>query len=169
MGNIQPAAAPMTLMQQQVPPQTATMQRQVTNVPQGMGDNQPSVSAASVCKVCGAVLNPKMKFCTKCGTVVGTSTPSLLRVKNNEKINIDSKEFIIGKKHEMVNYCVVDNPAISRVHAKIVKHDDGRYFIVDMGSTNHTYVNGTQAPANMEVPINKGAKIRISNEEFIFQ
>jgi hypothetical protein len=120
------------------------------------------------CTVCGANLNPNMKFCTKCGTPVGVTVPSLVRVKNNEKVNIDSQEFIIGKKQEMVNYCIADNPAISRVHAKII-NQDGQYFIIDLGSTNHTYVNGTKIPVDTQVPLSNGVNIRMSNEEFIFQ
>jgi pSer/pThr/pTyr-binding forkhead associated (FHA) protein len=109
-----------------------------------------------------------MKFCTKCGSAVGVKAASLTRLKTGEKIKIDGQEFVIGKKQDKVNYCILDNPAVSRVHAKIIKRD-GQYFIIDMGSTNHTYVNGTQAPANLEVPINNGARIRISNEEFAFE
>jgi pSer/pThr/pTyr-binding forkhead associated (FHA) protein len=109
-----------------------------------------------------------MKFCTKCGSAVGTPAQYILRVKNNEKIKIEGQEFTIGKKNESVDYCISDNPTVSRVHAKIIKREN-QYYIMDMGSTNHTYVDGTQAPANLEVPLRNGAKIRISNEEFVFE
>jgi pSer/pThr/pTyr-binding forkhead associated (FHA) protein len=109
-----------------------------------------------------------MKFCTKCGSAVGAKAPTLTRLKTGETVKIDGQQFVIGKKQEKVNYCILDNPAISRVHAAIVERD-GQFYIIDAGSTNHTYVDGTQAPANLEVPINNGAKIRLANEEFVFE
>jgi pSer/pThr/pTyr-binding forkhead associated (FHA) protein len=149
---------------------------------------QPS-QGSGFCTSCGAKLNPNVKFCTKCGATAGAPAatsipkpasmpafvhptpqavaPSLLRMKNNEKIEIEGSEFLIGKKQEMVNYCISDNPAVSRVHAKIIQRN-GQYFIMDMGSTNHTYVNGIKVSANIETPIRNNSKIRISNEEFIF-
>jgi pSer/pThr/pTyr-binding forkhead associated (FHA) protein len=177
------------------------------------------MAAVGVCKVCGAKLNPNVKFCTTCGTATGATPaptpmpamtaptpamtaptpvptpiptqvptpvvqkavakpvevrnpkpqePGLIRLKNNEKIKIEGQEFIIGKKQGLVNYCISDNPTISRIHAKIVNRN-GKYYILDMGSTNHTYVNGSQSPANTEIPLVNGTKIRMSNEEFLFQ
>lgn len=41
------------------------------------------------------------------------------------------------------NDVVIHDPKISRHHAQIVQHERGEYSIVDLKSTNGTYVNGT--------------------------
>ncbi|MDR1331839.1 MAG: FHA domain-containing protein [Tannerella sp.] len=46
----------------------------------------------------------------------------------------------IGKAKE--NEFVVDDPYVSRCHARLVKNDNGELFIEDAGSTNGTFVNG---------------------------
>lgn len=107
-------------------------------------------------------------------TVLGANTPEiqnkphLIRVKNNERINLDKPVFRIGKEKSYVDYFVSDNTAISRSHANIIQHDD-QYFIVDTNSTNHTYVNGGMIQSNVETALSHGTKIRLANEEFEFK
>lgn len=102
-------------------------------------------------------------------TVLGVSSTgfNLLRKRNNEKINLNKPEFIIGKERRRVDYCISDNSSISRQHAKI-KIRGGRAYITDLNSTNCTYVNGTRISPNQEVILSKGDSIKISDEEFEF-
>lgn len=95
-------------------------------------------------------------------------TPHLIRVKNNEKINIDKPMFKIGKERSYVDYCIADNPAISRSHANIISRG-GQYFVTDTNSTNHTYVNGVMSQSNVETQLTHGDKVRFGNEEFEFK
>lgn len=97
-----------------------------------------------------------------------TITPHLIRVKNNEKIMINKPVFRIGKERSYVDYFIGDNSGISRSHANIVTKE-GKYFVVDTNSTNHTFVNGAIIQSNMEVEINHGDKIRFANEDFEFK
>ena len=60
-----------------------------------------------------------------------------------------------------------DNSAIGRHHADIVFHD-GEYFIIDLNSTNHVYVNGTMIPQNQEIHLQNQSTIRLADEEFTF-
>ena len=103
-------------------------------------------------------------------TVLGASASSayLVRTSNNEKINITKPYFKIGKDANRVDYCVSGNPAVSRFHASIVSKN-GQYFIVDNSTTNHTYVNDSMIPANVETQITNGAKIRLADEKFEFK
>ncbi len=94
--------------------------------------------------------------------------PYLTRVKTNERININVPFFKMGKERSYADYCISDNPAISRSHANIISRD-GQYFVVDANSTNHTYVNGTMIQSGVETQINHGDKIRLGNEEFDFK
>ena len=75
--------------------------------------------------------------------------------------------FRIGKEKSYVDYCIADNKAISRSHANVI-FKNGKYYVVDTNSTNHTYVNGKILPSNMEMEIAHGMKIRLADEEFEF-
>ena len=91
----------------------------------------------------------------------------LVRLKSGERIGITSEPFLIGKDMRYCNYTVTDNSAVSRQHAKIIREDDCDY-VVDLNSTNKTYVNGQQIPVERQVQIFSGARLRFANEEFIF-
>lgn len=91
--------------------------------------------------------------------------PHLIRVKNNEKINLDKAVFRIGREKSCVDYFIGDNSTISSNHANIISRD-GAYFVVDTNSTNHTWVNDQMIPSNVETKVEHGSKIRLANEEF---
>lgn len=105
-------------------------------------------------------------------TVLGASQaqiikPYLLRIKNNERIELNKPVFRIGKERSYVDYFVSDNTAVSRSHANIINRDND-FYIVDTNSTNHTYVNGSMIQSNVETKIEHGTKIRLANEDFEF-
>lgn len=90
----------------------------------------------------------------------------LIRKKNSEIIQIQTQEFHIGKGTDQ-DYCIRDNPAISRSHAVLLCRD-GVYYIRDESSTNHTYINsGMITPGNEEY-LNSGDILRLADEEFEF-
>lgn len=91
----------------------------------------------------------------------------LKRIKTQEHIMIDKQVFKIGKERSFVDYCVFDNQTISRSHANIVMEND-EYYIMDMNSKNHTYVNGRMIHSGDKVKLIPGSHIRLSNEEFEF-
>ena len=91
----------------------------------------------------------------------------LVRLKSGERIGLTSEPFLIGKDMRYCNYTVTDNSAVSRKHAKIIREDDCDY-VVDLNSTNKTYVNGQRIPVERQVQIFSGARLRFANEEFIF-
>ncbi len=105
-------------------------------------------------------------------TVLSHSAPEicayLVRKKNGEKKKIDSIEFTVGKDVSRVNYCVRDNSAISRCHMKIIKRGM-QYYAMDLGSTNHTFINDAVIPPNQEFEIKNGDSIKVSDEEFTFE
>lgn len=93
--------------------------------------------------------------------------PSLTRLETEEKIFINKPVFRIGKERSYVDYCVDNNEAISRSHADLITRGD-RYFIMDLNSTNKTYVNDEQISAQYETEIFDGDRLRLGNEEFVF-
>lgn len=93
--------------------------------------------------------------------------PYLVRTKNGEKVLIDKPRFRIGKEKSYVDYFIADNTAISRSHADIITKD-GSYYIVDLNSTNRTFVNERELKNNEEIQIKSGNRIKLANEEFEF-
>ena len=49
---------------------------------------------------------------------------------------------------------------VSRKHAKIV-YDGAKYYVEDMGSKNHTYVNGEILPAGQRRTLTEGSELRL--------
>ncbi len=91
----------------------------------------------------------------------------LVRKSTNEKIEITSDVFCIGKSSRDLDYRIEGNPAISRYHAKIIRKESG-YFIKDTDSKNHTYVDREKIKSGMEIPLSDGMSVRLANEEFKF-
>ena len=95
------------------------------------------------------------------------SVPVLTRVKNGERILIEKPMFKIGTSRESCDMVITDNRYISRNHAYIITKD-GRYFIIDRNSTNKTYVNGKEIPAETEAELFHNTQVRLANEDTIF-
>lgn len=93
--------------------------------------------------------------------------PYLIREKSQEKISVDKPSFRIGKEKKYCDYFVSDNNAVSRSHADIITREQ-RYYIIDLNSTNKTYVDGRAIPIQKEVEIFAGTKLRLANEDFVF-
>ena len=91
----------------------------------------------------------------------------LIRLLTNEMISINKEVFSIGKDISCVDYCIHDNNAISRVHAKIITREN-HYYLVDLGAKNHICVNNVQIKENIEVEICAGDNIKFANEIFTF-
>jgi EAL domain-containing protein (putative c-di-GMP-specific phosphodiesterase class I) len=78
------------------------------------------------------------------------------------QIPIEKFPFTIGRK-EAVDLRI-DSSRVSREHARIVK-ENGNYRIVDLGSTNGTFVNGNRIE---DSPLCDGDMLMVANEEFTF-
>lgn len=102
------------------------------------------------------------------GGAGGAANATLLRVKNNQRISISKQLFKIGRDRNYVDYCVSDNSSVGRQHADII-FKGGSYYILDHNSTNFTFINGKQIPANKEIRLNNNDRIKLANEEFVFK
>lgn len=90
--------------------------------------------------------------------------PYLVRVRTNELIPIEKKQFVVGKSSDC-DYQVSDNKKISRRHCTF-RISNGECYICDNESTNHTYVNGKLIQSNFDVMLNNDDYIRMADEEF---
>lgn len=93
---------------------------------------------------------------------------SITRVANNQKMYMDKDILKIGKESDYVDFYIGNNPTISRAHADIIRKE-GKYYIRDNNSKNHTYVNDEMIPPSQLIPISNNTRIRLANEELIFQ
>lgn len=93
--------------------------------------------------------------------------PYLIRINTYEKVKVNKPVFRIGKEKSYVDYFVMSNNAVSRIHADIIT-ENNQYFIKDNNSTNHTFVNGTMIPVNQNVEIFDGDALMLANEPFEF-
>jgi diguanylate cyclase (GGDEF)-like protein len=62
----------------------------------------------------------------------------LTGVNAGQVFRLDTDETIIGRGREA--HVRVDDVGISRKHTRVVRSQDGRYFVEDLGSTNGTFV-----------------------------
>lgn len=93
--------------------------------------------------------------------------PYLVRVKTNEKIPIESSILKLGRSKKYCDYSIEENKTIGRSHADIIKTMEG-YKIIDNMSRNCTYVNGKKVDSDRPTLLSHGAKICLSDEEFMF-
>jgi len=75
------------------------------------------------------------------------------------------EESVIGRSD--YSSILIADPSVSRVHASITQRD-GKTFIQDLGSRNHTFVNGEQV-GEAPVQIDIGDTIRIGNVDCIVE
>ncbi|MCR5237580.1 MAG: DUF6382 domain-containing protein, partial [Lachnospiraceae bacterium] len=81
--------------------------------------------------------------------------------KNKQHIELDSFPCTIGKFKGYVD-CCIDHPSISRMHARIEKHD-GVLLLKDTNSTNGTCINGIRLAPNEQRIIEVGDEIRFGS------
>lgn len=96
-----------------------------------------------------------------------TAFPYIVRVSTNERYYINKSVYRIGKESRYVDCFISNNGAVSRSHADIIS-SNGRYFIVDKHTTNHTYINQQVIPEETQMELHDGDMITLANEVFTF-
>lgn len=94
--------------------------------------------------------------------------PHLIRKKTGDTAYISGHSFVIGKSKEQVDFCISDNPNISRTHACIKMMPDG-YYLQDLNATNGTFVDGIKVKWERDVKLKDGSIIKLADEEFVFE
>lgn len=81
------------------------------------------------------------------------------------RMEIKTRESIIGKQKESVDQVIPFSKAVSRVHCK-AGFDNGEAYITDLGSSNGTFVNGKRLEKDEIATIKEGDLVKIANLEF---
>ncbi|HMP74270.1 MAG TPA: FHA domain-containing protein [Kiritimatiellia bacterium] len=79
-----------------------------------------------------------------------------------KSFTLDTLEVTVGRNED--NVISINNPAVSGRHC-VIRHEDDRYVLKDLGSTNGTHVNNKQVP---EAELKPKDLIQIGNVEFLF-
>lgn len=74
-------------------------------------------------------------------------------------IELDEFPYLLGRTHPQLT----QEDQVSRRHAEIRKDAAGKFYVIDLGSTNGTMVNGAKIAANEATEIMKGSRIRLGN------
>ncbi|NLZ83180.1 MAG: FHA domain-containing protein [Clostridiales bacterium] len=92
----------------------------------------------------------------------------LIPIDTDEYSRIKIKEFpfFVGKGIENVDYSL-ENEVISRYHAKILREEE-RFFLIDLNSTNGSFINGEKLLAYKMSPLDVGDEIALANIRFKF-
>lgn len=89
----------------------------------------------------------------------------LIHVRDGSSVTITQPRFRIGRDPASVDYIINDNTAVGRQHADLLLHD-GACYVVDLNSTNHTYLNGKPLNPGTEYPLQDGDELLLGNEAF---
>lgn len=81
-------------------------------------------------------------------------------------ISLGNLPLVIGKKSEFADY-VLEDETISRMHARFVREED-HMLIIDLHSTNGTYVNGVRLEPDRKVEIHVGDRIGLGKLNFTY-
>ncbi|MFA6569451.1 MAG: FHA domain-containing protein [Victivallales bacterium] len=79
----------------------------------------------------------------------------------------EDKMNIFGRE-DHVNFQICDDSLISREHFGIGKEDRNNFSIIDLGSSNGTYLNDRKIEANSTVLLKNGDKITAGHHFFYF-
>lgn len=93
-------------------------------------------------------------------------TAWLIRTSTGEKVLLDKDRFQVGKSR-VCDYTVMGNNAVSRTHADFI-YEKEAFYIIDLDSTNRTYVNGLAIEPQTKVKLESQDQIRLGNEDFTF-
>lgn len=89
----------------------------------------------------------------------------LIRRANGDRVVVSHDGFKVGRKTELCDYAIVDNAAVSRVHAEFFL-EEGSCFLADQGSKNRSYVNDREVTRDGRVEIHDGDELDIGREIF---
>ena len=77
-----------------------------------------------------------------------------------------SENIVFGRSKDVQIVATSLDTTISKKHFQL-SNIDGQLSIVDLNSTNGTYVNGKKIPANTQIEVNAGDIIKAGNTEMI--
>ncbi len=88
----------------------------------------------------------------------------LTGIESGQQVQIDAASFTIGRTPAQgIHYATPAYDNVSSRHCTIIKRNND-YLIVDHGSTNGTFVNGSKLTPNIETPLPPNATIQLGKD-----
>ena len=122
-----------------------------------------------ICPVCNERCSPEDMICGSCLTSMDSveiiecdeenKEVTLKLIYENNTLDIKDGD-IIGREAKGENF-LADKLTVSREHAKFVQKNN-KWYIVDMESTNKSYVNGKEIAPKKEVLLQEGDELGLS-------
>ncbi|WP_110461418.1 DUF6382 domain-containing protein [Ruminiclostridium sufflavum] len=92
--------------------------------------------------------------------------PHLRAKEGEESFEINKDSILIGRMEAFVDY-EINNGAIGKIHAEIIREGD-EFYVMDCNSKNGTFINDCRILPNTKTRINSRDKLRFANKEFVF-
>lgn len=168
---VMPGQLPPTVLPTVVPSQAPTQNRGPIVKPA-----QAPAADGVTCPRCGRVNKAGARFCAGCGTPLGAQLAARLRCtspRGSWELKIDRLPLRIGRRDPRQNHfpeldlAEHDRGIASRNHA-LINRDTSGYTIMDQGSTNGTFLNGTLLPPRAPQRLRSGDRIKIGEVEIQF-
>ncbi len=103
-------------------------------------------------------------LCTEATIVIEEGSKELflksVNPKENKDIIISKNNIVLGSLERSCDF-IIKQKGISRMHAKIIKKEDG-IFIMDLNATNGTYLNEEQLDGGKEYQLEEGDVISLA-------
>lgn len=106
------------------------------------------------------------------GTVISESAPEipeeiiLEEIDGGQRFFLRHESYVLGKSAERADIVISGSPSVSRRHCRIF-YREGKYYVEDLGSLNHTYKNGILLESEETLELERGDRIRMSDIEFL--
>lgn len=88
------------------------------------------------------------------------------RVNERLEFTITKSPYILGRSESYADGIIGINKAVGRTHCQIV-YKNGRYFVIDMKSSNGTQINGQRLNPEQAYPLKNGDILRLANLDFL--
>lgn len=82
-------------------------------------------------------------------------------------VPLKTMPFVIGRSSQGVHLCIADNKTVGRRHA-VISYRDGWFYITDLKSLNHVYLDDKQIQPETETQLYDKARIMLGSEAFVF-
>lgn len=126
---------------------------------------------------CGNQINPDLLTqCDKCGTpvVFGVSedaseapavAPLRVTVRGRTFEVLPGTSVGLGRSEDYpLNEYFLPYDNVSRMHAALRFSDDGRVYITDTSSANHTFIDGEELKPAVELEVKSGQNLRFASD-----
>ncbi|MDH7487087.1 MAG: protein kinase [Anaerolineae bacterium] len=130
------------------------------------------------CPSCTRPIRQGARFCGYCGAHLGGPLQGVLQVLGSSgtgwEMPLSKIPFLIGRKsvvdgiHPDLDLSYYDTRFVSRCHAQI-SQQGGEYVLIDLGSANGTFVNGTRLSPHTPQVLRSGDRIIIGRVHLMFR